>query len=83
MPLARPDCQKPNFGSTERRHLLERIQQQTLREAADAFTKQATQPPVTLTEAQQSILDQVMVDVPSTTFTPLGSGGSPGSAKPS
>ncbi|AII41839.1 hypothetical protein KR100_00245 [Synechococcus sp. KORDI-100] len=61
--------------------LLEHIQQQTLQEAADAFTREATQPPVTLTEAQQSILDQVMVDVASTDVHTVGIWGFAGVGK--
>lgn len=80
------DEARPSSKAELRQHqqdatLLERIQQQTLREAANAFTKQATQPPVTLTEAQQSILDQVMVDVPSTDVHTVGIWGFAGVGK--
>ena len=61
--------------------LLERIQQETLREAANNLCREAAKPPVTLTEAQQSILDQVMVDVPSTDVHTVGIWGFAGVGK--
>ncbi len=60
---------------------LEDIQTETLRSAADDLCRQASKPPVTLTHDQQSILDQVKVDVASPNVHTVGIWGYAGVGK--
>ena len=61
--------------------LIDSIQAETLREAADSLCLQASKPSVTLTHDQQSILDQIPVDVESSDVHTVGIWGFAGVGK--